>query len=254
MIPVIFYRLQPRIGFAWTCRTLGFISLAAAIPSLFILAQAPKRHTKPRKLFMLDCFKEAPFDNLAVGSFLDFLAYWIPIFYLPTFAITALDTKPSLAYYMISILNTGSFFGRLAPILFIPKFGAAPVALTANICSAILLFGWIGVQSTAGFIVWSVLFGFFSGTLIGSNPIVVAHPTVSPLSVYGTRWGILSMMAAVGTLVGTPIAGALANPATGSFLNSQAFAGAIMAGGSCFYVWPTVAMMRYNRLAKQNKA
>ena len=251
IVPIIFRRLQPRIGFAWTCRVLGFISLAASIPCLVVLAQAPKRINRPRKLFMLDCFKEVPFDSLCVGGFLNFLAYWIPIFYLPTFAITALGTSPNIAYYMISILNTGSFFGRLTPALIIPKTGAMPVSLTANICSAILLFGWIGIRSTASFIVWSLLFGFFSGVLIGSNPIAVAHPTISPLAVYGTRWGIMSMIAAVGTLVGTPIAGALADPATGSFLDSQAFAGAIMTGGCCFLVWPTVVMLRYNRRAKQ---
>lgn len=251
IVPVVFRRLVNQIGFPWTCRVLGFISLAVSLFCLAILPLQPKKTTKPRKLIELDAFKEAPFMLINLSGFCSFLAYWIPLFYLPTFGLTALQMSPNLSYYMISILNAGSFVGRLAPAFIIPQLGAMPTSFISHFCCAVLLFGWIGVTSNAGFIVWSILFGMFSGIMIGTNPTACAHPTISPLRVYGTRWGIISSAAAVGTLVGTPIAGALAHPDMGKYVNAQAFAGTIMAVGLFFKAWPTVVYIRYERNAKE---
>ncbi|CAK1359068.1 unnamed protein product [Cercospora beticola] len=129
----------------------------------------------------------------------------------------------------------------------IPRTGAMQLAVPVNFAAAAVIFGWIGVHSTTGFIVWSVLYGVATGLLTGSNPTAAAHPTLTTIDVYGTRWGIATMIAALGTLVGTPIAGALADPATNSFLSAQAFAGAMMIVGALLYVWPLIAALKHDR-------
>ena len=243
----MFLRLQPRIGFAWTCRTLGFISFAASILSLIGLNYAPKKTSRPKKLLDLSAFREPVFVCLCCGGFLNFLAYWIPLFYLSTYALDGLGASRELSLYMAAILNAGSLLGRLLPSLIAPRTGAQPLAMMANICALIIVFCWTAVSSIAGFIVWAIAFGFFMGIIISSNPAAAAHPTVSPLHLYGTRFGIICVFAAIGSVIGTPIAGALVQQPHGSFLRAQLFAGFIMLGGACLRVWPTITYIRYER-------
>jgi MFS family permease len=96
----------------------------------------------------------------------------------------------------------------------------------------VVLFCWIAVKSYAGFVVWCLAVGFTSGLFVSVNPVVAALPMISPPEVIGTRFGIVWFVTALGALIGTPIAGALANPSTGDFLKAQIFTGCIMLGGT----------------------
>ncbi len=57
----------------------------------------------------------------------------------------------------------------------------------------------------------------------------------------------LQSVSAVGSIIGSPIAGALANVAAGEFLHAQIFAGTVMAVGVICLAAPLVAMERYDR-------
>lgn len=73
--PIIFHQLQPRIGFAWATRVLGFISLATMATTIVTLRirVAPKQK---RALLQLSAFKEAPYTLYCLvvfGAFAGFL-------------------------------------------------------------------------------------------------------------------------------------------------------------------------------------
>jgi uncharacterized membrane protein YeaQ/YmgE (transglycosylase-associated protein family) len=59
----------------------------------------------------------------------------------------------------------------------------------------------------------------------------------------GMSWAV----AAVGVLIGAPIAGALADVATADFVHAQAFAGAVMGAAVVLLVVPLVAAHNFNR-------
>lgn len=178
-----------------------------------------------------------------------FMAYFVPLFYVPFYAIEVLGTSKELGFSLLGALNAASAIGRLGSGIIAPKFGASKVLPFVVGASAVLLFGWIGVYNLGGFVVFCILFGLFSGVLISANPVNVAHPVISPTpSVIGTRLGMQWFVTSLGVLVGAPIAGILAyDGSAASFHKLQAYSGAIMAGGLLFLLVPLSAIWKYDR-------
>lgn len=220
-----------------------------ALPLLFT-GKAPPKPKVLRSLVHWDAFKEVPFSAYCVANFLVFMAYFIPLFYAPFFAIEVLQTSAELGFGLLAVINGASAFGRLGSSILAPKIGASKTLPFVVIASLLLLFGWIGVESLAGFVVWCVLFGVFSGVLISANPVVVAHHVISPSSsVIGTRLGMQWFATALGVLVGAPIAGVLGSDGSAaSFRRLQGFSGAIMSGGFLFLLVPLFAVWRYDSI------
>lgn len=73
--PIVFHRLQPTIGFAWTVRIMGFIMLVTLAVSCVIMRDrlADKRSNQRRSLIDLSAFKEPPFCLFAATIFFGFL-------------------------------------------------------------------------------------------------------------------------------------------------------------------------------------
>lgn len=85
----------------------------------------------------------------------------------------------------------------------------------------------------SSFVAFCVLWGFISGGLRTAPAVVVAHPVLSPsMSLIGTRSGMSLTIVAVGTLIGTRIAGAMVGADMAHFLPAQTLAGATMAAGA----------------------
>ena len=102
--------------------------------------------------------------------------------------------------------------------------------------------------SLASFIVFCVLFGVFSGVLISANPIVIAHPVVSPTpAMVGTRMGMQWFATSLGILIGAPIAGVIEGHGGGNgYLGLQVFCGAVMAVGALFLLVPLMAVWKHD--------
>lgn len=222
-----------------------------ALPVLLFNQRRPPRPTKPRQLIDWVALKETPFVFDAVANFLIFLSYYIPLFYGPSFATNVLGVSSNTAFYQLAALNAASLFGRLSSSALTPRVGAHNFLLFSVLSSMIMIFGWIGVRSSTGWWVWSIVYGFFSGVLISANPVVVAHPVLSRHpSVMGTRLGMIWLIAAIGVLVSAPIAGALVGDAVDAqasypYLKLRAFDGAIMAGGALALLVPLASIWRY---------
>ena len=183
------------------------------------------------------------------------MAYFIPLFYVPFFAIQSLGTSTKLAFNLLAVLNAASAFGRIGSSLMSQKLGASTLLLGAVVTSSTMLFGWIGVHTVAGFVVFCILFGLFSGVLISANPVVVSHPVISPTpSVIGTRLGMQWFVSSIGVLVGAPIAGELGKDGSKEgFRNLQIFSGALMLGGAGFLLVPLVAIWKHDRKKLESK-
>lgn len=229
---------------------MGFIQLACsciAVPLL--LATTKMRRSPPRQLIHWQAMKHWSFDAFGLANFLMFMAYFIPIFYVPTFAQVALKTSTSLSFYMVSILNAGSAIGRIGSSLLTSRFGPSHILMASVIASTVLLYGWTGVHSVAGFVVFCVLFGIFSGVLISVSPLIIAHPVMSPTpAVVGTHMGMIWFVTSLGVLIGAPIAGVLeGHGGSNGFLGVQLFSAVGMTVGGAFLLIPMMEVWRYGR-------
>ncbi|THV49896.1 hypothetical protein BGAL_0174g00130 [Botrytis galanthina] len=234
IFPIMFRRLEPKVGFGWAVRAIGFISLGTLAVSLAILSRhkRPKSATK-RALFDFKAFTELPFLGFAVSLLLIFVAFYIPLFYIPSYAIYSLKIDETLSFYLLAITNSGSFFGRTVPFLIANRVGSIQIFVFWIVAAVIVMFSWLGIHNEAGFIVFCIIWGFISGVLVTAPAAAVAHPTLSPsMSVIGTRLGMSWITAAIGILIGPPIAGALVDLNTDYFVKAIVFAGVVMAAGA----------------------
>jgi fucose permease len=221
--PIMIRRLLVSVGFPWTARILGFLNLFLAIIALAIffsispktskssgcfgLRDAPKSR---RALFQPKAFTEPTFALFALAGLLQFLAFYVPVFFLPTYGSRHLGLSPDLAYYMVAVLNGSSAFGRTLPSLIADKIGPFPVLVASTFATSAVLFGWIGVHNLGGFIAFNVCYGFCSGIFITCSPVCITLKPISPdLSVFGTRLGMILVWVGFGCLIGGPSAGAL---------------------------------------------
>ena len=87
VLPIMFRRLVPRIGFGWVNRIFGFMVLAMSVAAVLLLRPSPhpiKRHEG--RLLDLSALKEVPYVFLLAGMFFAYLGYWIPLFYIGPYA------------------------------------------------------------------------------------------------------------------------------------------------------------------------
>jgi Na+/melibiose symporter-like transporter len=88
--------------------------------------------------------KEKTFSAYCVANFLIFMAYFVPLFYIPYFASAILGTNRDFGFYVLAALNGASGFGRLGSAVVAQKLGAQNVLLFSVVASTILIFGWTG--------------------------------------------------------------------------------------------------------------
>ncbi|KAK0515033.1 hypothetical protein JMJ35_002412 [Cladonia borealis] len=238
--PIVFHQLLPRVGFGWATRTLAFIMLATLTVPLTVMKVRVKP-TQKRQLLQLSAFKELPFTFFSIAEFLGFMGLYVPFFYIQSYAIRSPHThvEPSIAFYLLVILNVGSLFGRVIPNFLADKSGPLNMLLPCAKISAFLAFCWISIHSTAGLVMFCLLYGFFSGTFVSLPPTTVV--SLSPnVAVVGTRMGMSFAFAGFGLLVGNPVAGAILGTGD-NFTGVQAFCGGTVAAAAIFVLFARVS-------------
>lgn len=250
-----FQSLLPTLGFPWTVRVIAFIALAIfaiAIPTLILSTpNSRRRHqqgtTRTRKLWDSAALHDGPFLSYSLSSFLIFLGYLVPFFYIPSFAQITLHTTRSLSFWCLAVSSATSIAGRLGSAILAQKvLGTMLTWVLSGAISAILCFTWVAItDSVSGFITFCALYGFFSGGLVALPATVFPRICREP-SLLGTWMGMGWSMSGIAFLIGAPIAGALATigadavehgddvrgGAEVNFLPVQVWSGVLLALGS----------------------
>ncbi len=130
--PIMAHRLIPIIGFPWTIRAMGFMIFATTIMASFLL----KPRLPPSKriaIVHLPSLRDPILMVFSCATLFGFAGMYVPIFYVQAYAISQ-GVDSNLAFYLVSILNAGSTFGRIIPISWQIKldpttlsYGALPV-------------------------------------------------------------------------------------------------------------------------------
>ena len=248
LYPIIFYKLQPHVGFAWATRTLGFIAFATLAVSN-ILLRIRVLPSSRRKFLDLPAWKELPFVFFNLGAFFSFMGLYTPFFYIQYYVIETGIMGPELAFYLLAILNAASTFGRLIPNYIADRAGPLNVIVPCGFMTGILQFCLLGANTTPGVIVIIALYGFFSGTLVSLPATIYVH-LAGPKNrgKIGTRMGMGFAFVSVGILVGAPITGAILDAA--GFKYVWIFGGTLSIFGAFFTLLCRFAQSEW-KLAKK---
>ena len=224
IIPFIFHNLQQDIGFGWTTRILGFISLTTSAISLYVMKPRliPERR---RKLFNFSAFKELPYLFFCPGVFASYMGYLVPAFYLGPLVKQTGIASEEFAFYLLPILHTASCFGRIAPNLMVHYLGSLNIFILMELAAGSIVFLWCGLTTFTSTIVFSILYGFFYGGCSTMMPVALVALTPD-LEVLGNRLGQTYCWASLGTLTGPPISGTIFGKSS-SWIAVKCFGGVV---------------------------
>lgn len=214
------------LGYGWTVRIIGFVFMPLlSFSCVTVKARLPPRTTQ---FWLPKVFRDTKFLLLVAAMFFMFSGMLTPIFYIPTFAI-ARGMEPTLAGYLLAILNAASTFGRIIPGILADKLGRINVFAFGGIVTGIIVFCMNEVTTNSSLIVYSIMFGFWSGTIISGASAALTVCTKDPRDV-GTYIGMGLFLAAFGCLVGPPINGVLLDR-YGGFFQVSMFSGTLTVFG-----------------------
>ncbi|PLB45603.1 putative MFS monocarboxylate transporter [Aspergillus steynii IBT 23096] len=230
--PLILERLFPKIGWAWATRVVALICLILVVfACLLIKSRLPKKPaSKENVLPDFTIFREPKFALTTAGIFFVEWGLFIPISYISSYAL-AHGVSNQLSYQMVAILNAGSFFGRWIPGFVADYLGRyntliGTVAL-CMVCNACL---WLPAgDSVPVMIVYSVIFGFASGSNISLTPVCISQ--LCKIENYGRYYATSYTIVSFGTLTGIPIAGEILSRCNGEYWGLIAFTTCCYAAG-----------------------
>lgn len=122
--PLILERLFHAVGFPWAMRIVGFISLALLLPACFMVVPRswPRRIGNIPREDVIAGLKDIRYWLTVAGMLFVMWGMFIPFYYIPLFAMdNGIDA--SFANALISILNVGSFVGRIVSGALADKVG-----------------------------------------------------------------------------------------------------------------------------------
>ena len=206
--PVIFRQLQPTIGLGWAKRVIAFSQLVALIVPVFGMRERVPSTTL-RRLLDWRLFKKWSFLLILFGMLFGYMGIYISFCYIELYALAKCRTPYSVASYILTVTNAGSLVGRLVPTYFADRFlGPINVHTLLAFAGAIFAFAWIGIGSTAGIIVFGVIYGFISGGCVShGGPVVII--LTEDLQIMGTCLRMITGACGLGLLIGNPIAGVI---------------------------------------------
>jgi len=207
IFPIVLSKLLngSNIGFGWSMRIVGFIILPFMLLACFIFSpRVPPRKTM---FFVAAAWKDKKYVMLIVALFFMMMGMWTPVFYIPTYAVSR-GMSATLAAYLLAIINASSTFGRIIPGFLADKLGRINTYAFAGVGTGIMVFCINSPTTNAGLIVYSVFFGFISGTIISSASAAISLCTPDPRDL-GKYMGMGMGLASIAVLVGPPVNGAL---------------------------------------------
>ncbi|KAH7163549.1 major facilitator superfamily domain-containing protein [Dactylonectria estremocensis] len=229
VFPIVLSNLLTKtdIGFGWSVRITGFIMLPfLAVAAICVRSRLPPRRTR---FFLWSSFREPMYVLLIVSMFFGMIGMFVPLFLLPTYAITK-GMSESLASYLVAMMNGASIFGRVIPGVLGDKFGRINTFIAASVATSIIIFCWPQADTTAGIIVLATVFGFASGAIISGSSVAVTLCTDDPKNI-GTYMGVGMALASFAALVGPPVSGAMIDK-YGRFEEVTYFGGAMAMFGA----------------------
>lgn len=233
IFPIVLSNLLTKtdLGFGWSVRITAFVMVPVlAFSAVTIRARLPPRKTK---FFLWSSFKSQLYVMLIASMFFGMIGMFVPLFLLPSYAITN-GMSESLASYMVAIINGASIFGRIIPGVLGDKFGRINTLIAASLATSLVIFCWLEADTNAGIIGIAAAFGFSSGAIVSGGSVAITLCTDDPKNI-GTYMGVGMAIASFSALLGPPVSGAMLDKYAG-FDEVIYFAGAMTMFGALLAV------------------
>jgi len=214
------------VGWPWAQRIVALINLPLAIcANVFVRSRLPPRRPVERSQIMPDprIFRDPTFSLVTAAVFFVEWGLFVPVGYLTNFALD-IGLGEKFSYQLIAIFNTGSCLGRWLPGLIADRIGRFNAMIfTTVICWVGAFAFWLpsellGVESESGrkalLIVFSVVFGFGSGSGISLIPVCVGQ--LCRTEEYGRYYATCYTIVSFATLTGIPLAGGIVSATAGN--------------------------------------
>ncbi|KAK7185495.1 MFS general substrate transporter [Paraphaeosphaeria sporulosa] len=202
--PLMMRELFDKVGFAWAVRVLALVMLGGLSMSLVILRPHSSAR-KERALLRSDLLRDAPYTIFIVSYAFMVAGVYVPYFFIQSYALD-LSIDESMTFNVVAIMNAATFFGRFPYNYLADIYGGIAVLVPCCFATSIILFFWRFVHTLGGLIAISATFCFVTGGLVSLPAVTIANLTEDK-SEYGTRMGMGYTIAAIGALLGNPIAG-----------------------------------------------
>lgn len=214
--PLMLSRLFNTIGYAWAVRALALICLCCCgVGIILVRSRLPPVHNaSPHPDFKI--FKKIPFLHLSLGVFLLEFSLFIPLAYISSYAKHQ-GFSSDFAFNLIPILNASSAIGRILPGWYADIIGPINVCIGSVVLSFVACFCvWLpSGHTTAGVVVFTILFGFGSGTSIAVAPVCVGQ--LCKTQEYGRYYATTYTLVSFACLIGIPIAGNIVEAQNGGY-------------------------------------
>jgi len=240
VFPIMMNHLFKSIGYASAVRASTYLILGClAIALLLVKQRIPGRKHRPAHMQfpapdIKAILRHKAYWLTIAGGFLIMWGLFFPLFYLQLFAQSH-GINPELAFYTLSIANAASVVGRVLPNFLADKFGVFNMLIAASTGSGVIILCWLPATNTAGVIVFSILFGFFSGAYVSLTPGCFAALS-SHVGEMGFRLGVAWAIIAFAALTGTPISGALLGDKVFTWWKPTVWSGVVTLAGSVLLV------------------
>ncbi|KAI8660704.1 MFS domain-containing protein [Fusarium keratoplasticum] len=215
------------IGFGWSVRIMGFVMIP--LMGFSCLTVKPRLPPRTTSFFIAEAFKNTRYLLLISSLFFMFLGMFTPLFFIPTYAVTR-GMEPALASYLLAITNAASTFGRIIPGVLADKYGRLNMYTLGGLSTGIVIFCLNETKSTPALIVYAIVFGFTSGTIISGASAAFTLVTKDSRD-NGTYMGMGMALSSFAALIGPPVNGALIDK-YGGFFQVSVFSGVMcLVGG-----------------------
>ncbi|KAK9462015.1 major facilitator superfamily domain-containing protein [Lipomyces oligophaga] len=247
--PLVFHSLQPKIGFPWSTRIIGFIMFATLIYATLIMRPRLPHSKHARKLIDLSALRDPAFMSFMGLAVLGFMGIYVPFYYMASYAYKHGILSENTSFYTLIILNGASIFGRIIPNFSADIVGPVNILIPFSFLTAIVGYCWLAANSVSGVVLICIFYGFFSGTFVSLPPACLT--SLSPdIRILGTRMGMAFFFASLGLLVGTPVAGALLEHNGFSFTHTIIFSATIVVAAGVMAVFTRVFKVGFNLRVK----
>jgi MFS family permease len=212
IMPLILRTTFPKYGYAWSLRILGFMFTVCLIAGNILMKARipPTTASKKKAIISLSIYGDLRLSLFTLSLFGLEVVLFGALGIIPTYTTVSTNFPAETSFYLISVLNGASCFGRLLPGYVADKIGRFNTLFIMIIFTLVFMLAlWLplGTTSLPALYCFAAIFGFGTGSWTALTPACVGQ--LCRAEEFGRYYGTVYFIASLATLICIPISGEL---------------------------------------------